>query len=79
MRYSLAMFWLAAAILTTGIPHSASSTPTGAIIQARATVRIISGARIHLDGQASADTPPASDGVVHTEGAPQPARLIEFQ
>jgi hypothetical protein len=50
-----------------------------AVIQAQATVRIISGARIRLDGQPDPDAPLPSDSVVHTEGAPQPARLVEFQ
>ena len=76
---SRAMFWLAAVLMTASTPQNAASEPTRAIVQAQATVRIISGTRIRLDGQPSLDAPPPSDGVVHTEGAAQPARLIEFQ
>ena len=73
------MLWLAAAALTAATPQQGLSQPTHAVVQAQATVRIIAGARINLDGQPSADAPPPSDGIVHTEGAAQPARLIEFQ
>jgi hypothetical protein len=73
------MLWLAAAAMTAATPHDAAPQPVRAIVQAQATVRIISGTRIRFDGQASADTPPPSDSVVHTEGTPQTARLVEFQ
>jgi hypothetical protein len=73
------MLWLAAAALTAAPPQTPTSSPVRAVVQAQATVRIISGTRIRLDGQPSPDAPPPSDGVVHTEGAAQPARLIEFQ
>jgi hypothetical protein len=73
------MLWLAAILMTAATPQNAGSSPTRAVIQAQATVRIISGARIRLDGLPSPDAPPANDSVVHTEGAAQPARLIEFQ
>ena len=71
------MLWFASAAMIAATPQNAP--PTGAIVQAQATVRIISGARIRLDGQVGADGPPPSDGVVHTDGAAQLARLIEFQ
>lgn len=73
------MLWLAAALMTAATPRNTAWQPTRAVVQAQATVRIISGARIRLDGDASRDAPPASDGVIHPEGAAQPARLIEFQ
>lgn len=73
------MLWLAAAAMTATTPPSAVSQPVRAVVQAQATVRIMSGTRIHLDGQPSGDAPPPSDGVVHSEGSAQPARLIEFQ
>lgn len=73
------MLWLAAAALTAATPQTPASSPVRAVVQAQATVRIISGTRIRLDGQASADAPPPSDGVVHTGGSARPARLIEFQ
>jgi hypothetical protein len=73
------MLWLAAAAMTAATPQNAAPEPVRAIAQAQATVRIISGARIRFDGQLSADGPSPSDGVIHTEGTAQPARLIEFQ
>jgi hypothetical protein len=73
------MLWLAAAAMTAATPQTAPSTPVRAVVQARATVRIISGTRIRFDGQSGADAPSPSDGIVHLEGAPQPARLVEFQ
>jgi hypothetical protein len=73
------MLWLAAAILTAATPQAAPSGPVRALGQAQATVRIISGTRIRLDGQPSAGAPSPSDSIVHTEGTSQPARLIEFQ
>lgn len=73
------MLWFAAAAMTAATAQGAAPQPVRAIVQAQATVRIIAGARIRFDGQSSTDAPPPSDGVVHTEGTPQSARLIEFQ
>ena len=73
------MLWLAASAMTATTPQNAVPQPVRAIVQAQATVRIIAGARIRFDGEASADLPAPSDGVVHAEGIPRPARLIEFQ
>jgi hypothetical protein len=73
------MLWLAAAALTAATQQSAALEPVRAVVQADATVRIISGARIRLDGQPTIDVPPPTDAVVHIEGGPQAARLIEFQ
>ena len=73
------MLWLAAAAMIAATPQNAASQPVRAVVQAQATVRIISAARIRLDGHTSAGAPAPSYGVVHTEGTPQPARLIEFQ
>jgi hypothetical protein len=73
------MLWLAAAAMTAATPQPAAASPVRAVVQAQATVRIISAARIRLDGQPSTNAPPPNDGVVHTEGLAQTARLIEFQ
>jgi hypothetical protein len=74
------MLWLAAAAMAAATPPTtAPSSPVRAVVQAQATVRIISGARIRLDGQPNPDAPLPSDSVVHTEGAAQSARLVEFQ
>jgi hypothetical protein len=53
--------------------------PAGPAVQARATVQIISGVRLKLDGQANADAPPPRASVIQANGQSQPARLIEFQ
>jgi hypothetical protein len=73
------MLLLAAAAMIAATPLPALPQQTSAVVQAQASVRIVSGARISLDGQASSDAPPPTEGVVHTEGSAQPARLIEFQ
>ncbi|MES2120072.1 MAG: hypothetical protein V4513_05790 [Pseudomonadota bacterium] len=51
----------------------------GPTVQARATVRIVSGVRLKLDGTANADAPAPRDAIVRTADLVQPARLIEFQ
>jgi hypothetical protein len=73
------MLWLlASAALVASAP--ADRGPTSAAVQARATVRIISGVRLKLDSPTNPDAPPAHDGVVvATDGSRQPARLIEFE
>jgi hypothetical protein len=65
---------------------AASATPpapvsTGPVVQALATVRIVSGVRLKLDGSASAnaDAPPPRETIIVAGGEPQPASLIEFQ
>jgi hypothetical protein len=74
------MFWLAAAAITT---VTASTTPSSqavrATVQAQATVRIMSGVLIKLDGTAAPESPAAGESIVHIEGAAQSVRLIEFQ
>lgn len=72
------MLWLAtAAAIAASTP--ANYTPPPVAVQARATVRIISGVRLKLDSPTNADAPPAHDGTVTSGGTQQPARLIEFQ
>jgi hypothetical protein len=73
------MVLLAAAAIAASSPQGAPISSVGPHIQARATVRIISGVRIHFGVDGSADAPAARDTVVHTEDAPRPAKLIEFE
>lgn len=73
------MLWFAAVAMTAGTPQIARSQPMRAAAEAQASVRIVSGMRIHLDGHSNADAPRPSDGMVHTEGTVHSARLIEFQ
>lgn len=61
-------------------PTSVDRWTPSAAVQARATVRIISGVRLKLDSATNPDAPPAHDSTVRTgEDGPQPARLIEFE
>ena len=71
----IALFALAA--VATATPPAPVST--GPAVQARATVRIVSGVRLKLDGSANADAPPPRENIIVAGGAPQPASLIEFQ
>jgi hypothetical protein len=48
-------------------------------VQARATVRIVSGVRLSLGKERSRDGFVARDTTVRTAGSVEPARLIEFE
>lgn len=70
------MFLIAAAIAASApVP----TRPPAVVVQATATVRIISGVHLKLDSPTNADAPPAHDSVVTANGSPQPAKLIEFE
>ena len=74
------MLLLAAAAIAFSSTHNAAPAPTGATVQARATVRIVSGARLNWDQpQHTQDVPAARMTVVQTVNGPQPAKLIEFE
>ena len=73
------MLLLIAVALAASAPQDAPRSSIGASAQATATIRVISGVRLRLDGQPNADAPPARDSVVHTDGTPRTAKLIEFQ
>ena len=70
-----AMFLVAAAIASAAPP----SAPMPAVAQARASVRIISGVRLKLDGSPNPNAPRPHEAIVHTDGGPHGARLIEFE
>jgi len=71
----LASFALAiAASASSGV-----SAPVGPAVQARATIQIVSGVRLRLDGRPNADAPAPRDSVIRANGEARPARLIEFQ
>jgi hypothetical protein len=70
----LLLFAAAAASVTPQESH-----PAAAVIEARATVRIISAVRVKLDSQTNPEAPPAHDSKVRADGKVQPARLIEFE
>lgn len=65
-----------AAVVSAPQPQPVSTGPT---VQARATVRIVSGVRLRLDGTVNAAAPAPRDATIRTADAVQPARLIEFQ
>jgi hypothetical protein len=80
------LWFIAAAAAASALPASAQSSagPTGAVLQARATVRIVSGARVKLGPQQttdrqSSDVPPQRDTIVVADGSRRPAKLIEFE
>jgi hypothetical protein len=74
------MLLLATAAIVVSPAQNAAPAPTSAIVQARATVRIISGARLQWDQrQRKSDVPPQRTTVVQTVSGPQPAKLIEFE
>lgn len=71
------MLWLAAATLAASTAHD---TPPHAIaVQAKATVRILSGARIKFGAASDPALPRARKTVLRMNGSAQPARLIEFE
>jgi hypothetical protein len=74
------MLLLAAAAVAVSPSQNASPAPTSAVVQARATVRIVSAARLHWGQERqSKDIPAARATTVQTVSGPQPARLIEFE
>jgi hypothetical protein len=71
---------LAAALASSTPPPSTVSRPVGAVAQATATIRIVSGIVLKLDSPTTPGAPPSRDTVVRTaDGSSQPAKLIEFE
>ena len=79
-RYGWAvMLFLAATIAAAALPN-APSRPVGASVQARATIRIISGAELRLGKVRSADPYLVRDTVIHSgAGQAERVRIFEFQ
>ena len=77
-RYSRSMLWIAAAAITVSAPESAPRPSAAAIVQARATVRIVQGTRIRFE-RTDAETPPLRAARIRTDAGPQAAHLIEFE
>jgi hypothetical protein len=67
----------AAAAIAASTPAKSGQAPV--MVQAKATVRILSGVRLKLDSPTNPDAPRAHDSIVTTNGRQQPARLIEFE
>ena len=78
-RYVFAMLFLAAAAVAASAQQPPVRGPVAPSAQARATIRILSGATVRF-GQVRAD----GDGIerntiIRTEGSAQTVKLIEFQ
>lgn len=78
-RYHSDMLLPAAVALAASAPQGAPRQSIGAVAQVTATVRVISGVRVQLDGQPSPDAPIARDTIVHTDGTVRTVKLIEFE
>src|SRR4051812_672842 len=79
-RYGSAMLLLVAAAALASSPPAMPTSHVGPSGQARARIRIISGATLRLGvGALSGQAPPVQPTFVHADGEPRPARLIEFQ
>ena len=72
------MLLLAAAALVASPSPNAVHQGNGPVVQARATVRIISGARLEW-GEGQAGVPKERKTVIRTTSGPQQATLIEFE
>jgi hypothetical protein len=73
------MSLLAALALAASAPQPAPRDSVRPLVQATATVRILSGVRVPLDGSPSADLPRLRDSVIRGETGSQAVRLIEFE
>ena len=70
------MLLVAAAALVTAPPQSRVS----ASVQATATIRVVSGVTLKLDGSPNPGAPPAREIVLKAaDGTRQPVKIIEFQ
>ncbi|MEO6226124.1 MAG: hypothetical protein ABIO80_09795 [Sphingomicrobium sp.] len=70
------MISLLALALAASAPHNPTAAP---MVQAQATVRIVYGVRLKLDGKANPDAPLPRAAELRSGGEIIPARLIEFQ
>ncbi len=79
-RYRAAlMFLFIAAALASIAPQTTAAPPVTASVQARATIRIISGAEVHFGDVDTNDSLPPRYTTIRSLGVDQPATLIEFQ
>jgi len=53
--------------------------PAAATVQARATIRILSGATVHLEDRNGASEAAERTTTIRTEGSVRTAKLLEFQ
>jgi hypothetical protein len=76
---SHAMLLLAAAAIAASAPNSEQGPVARPIVQARAAVRIVSAARLHLDGLPGQDAPAWRLALIKTAAGLEQAKLIEFE
>jgi len=73
------MTFLAAAIAAAPAPPAPPRNPVAALVEARATVRIVAGARVHFQAGPGPGERGARDTFIRSAGATEPARLVEFE
>jgi len=73
------MVLLVAAAVASAAPQAPSVAPVGASVQARATIRIISGVQLHFGDERGAEGLLPRATIIRSAGVDQPAKLIEFQ
>ena len=73
------MLLLAAAIAAGPAPQARPRNPVAALVEARATVRIVAGVRVQFGSENGRDGFVARDSVIRSAGGAEPARLIEFE
>ena len=74
------MVLLAASSLAASSPQAPTRSPTAAVAQATATIRVVTGVVVKLGAPTNPDAPPTQETVIHSaDGSVAPAKLIEFQ
>jgi hypothetical protein len=74
------MIILSAALIASSSMQPPTRSPTSAVAQATATIRVVTGVALKLDAPTNADAPPTRETVIHSaDGSTAPAKLIEFQ
>jgi hypothetical protein len=69
-----------AAIIAAASPAAQPARPIGASVQARATIRILSGAELHFGKLPSSPGYVLRDSIIRAADVKvQPAKLVEFQ
>ena len=73
------MLFILAAAFAGSTPQLPPRSPARASVEARATVRIVAGARLHLADGRGRDGFTRRDAIVHTDGRSELAKLVEFE
>jgi hypothetical protein len=73
------MLWLAAAAIAASLPSAAPQPAGTPAVQARATVRIVSGVRVQFGAALSIEGSVLRRSTIQTADGSQKATLVEFQ